>query len=115
MQKKEKNKLKGMDRESRRKFVKKRKRVVKRVLPFILGEAVECNRVESFIAVEKGYGRAVADLLPRDASNKRYLKVPVGCRRLMKIRSLEFFRCSAAQRNKIRSDTLVYYNIKRGI
>ena len=115
MRKEEKSKLKGMDQESRRKLIKKKKRVVKRVSPFIMGEAVECSHVESSVAVEKGYRKAVADLLPRDTNNKRYLKVPVGCRRLLKVKSLEFFDCSAARRNKIRVDTLVYYDIKRGV
>ena len=115
MRKKEKNKLKGMDQESRRKLIKKKKGVVKRVSPFIMGEAIECNRNESPVIVESGFEKAVADLLPRDTTQKRYLKVPIGCRRLLKVKSLEFFDCSAARRNKIRVDTLVYYDIKRGI
>ena len=51
MKKKEKSKLKGMDQESRRKLIKKKKEVVKRVSPFIMGEAIECNRNESPVMV----------------------------------------------------------------
>ena len=44
MRKKEKNKLKGMDQESRRKLIKKKKGVVKRVSPFMLSHLLQSKR-----------------------------------------------------------------------